>query len=223
MLRGLGWHTGWWRDPITNQDNGLREWAVKKDAAQLAEIIRVLTAEAVQIRSGVACLWHDELTLEHVRQATDLQVVEIKANSVKKQFNNGGERVIKKYVWPDDPWACAEPADVERIYGEKYRIANLLRPESVLEIGVRAGYTAAMFLLAGARRYIGLDATDTWGGTPGAVDFARQMLPTHFPDDRIEITTSTRRRSTRWLSTGQWRWYTLMVITLSSAASMTWN
>ncbi len=101
--------------------------------------------------------------------------------------------MLKKHVWLDangqltDPWVQAAPQEVEQIYDEKFRIANLLRPRSLLEIGVRAGYTAAMFLEAGARRYIGLDATDTWGGTVGAVDFARQHLPEAFPEAQVEI------------------------------------
>ena len=97
--------------------------------------------------------------------------------------------MIDKYLWPDDPWACAEPELVQCIYTEKLRIAELVQAKSVLEIGVRAGYFAAMFLSAGANVYTGLDATDTWGGTPGAVDFARESLPRHFPSSSITIHT----------------------------------
>ena len=78
-------------------------------------------------------------------------------------------------------------SDVPLSHRESLRIAQLLRPVSVLEIGVRAGYTAAMFLASGCMKYVGLDATDSWGGTPGAVDWAKLMLPTNFPTASVKI------------------------------------
>ena len=95
---------------------------------------------------------------------------------------------ITKYVWDDDPWWHAEPLVVKRIYREKWRVADFTRPDSAPEIGVRAGYTAAVFLDAGCERYIGLDASvPLWGGTDGAVAYAKGMLPREFPDAQVEI------------------------------------
>lgn len=106
---------------------------------------------------------------------------------------------ISPYLRPDDPWLVGESAaDVRRIYREKHDLAALLRPRRVLEIGVRAGYSAAAFL-AGcpAATYLGLDADDTTehGGWPGAAAQAREMLGRHFPGRasvRVVNTTGLR-------------------------------
>lgn len=80
-LRQRGWHTGNWRDPVTDLDNGLREWALDKDPAKLARVIDTLAAEAEP--RGVACLWHPDLTAELVSVATKRTVVEVTAASVE--------------------------------------------------------------------------------------------------------------------------------------------
>ncbi len=90
-LRGLNWHFGNWRDPVTDLDNGLREWAVDKHPDRLQEIIRVLSQEAQDRQNGVTCLLHPELTLDLVKAATKLNVVEITAessNDAIKQLHN---------------------------------------------------------------------------------------------------------------------------------------
>lgn len=69
-LRARGWHTGNWRDPITDLDNGLRAWAVDRDADKLREVAAVLLKEAKAIPDGVACLWHPDLSVELVKAAT---------------------------------------------------------------------------------------------------------------------------------------------------------
>ena len=47
---------------------------------------------------------------------------------------------ITPFLQPGDPWLASEdPELVRRIYREKYHIAAMLRPRSLLEIGVRTG------------------------------------------------------------------------------------
>ena len=99
---------------------------------------------------------------------------------------------ITPFLQPDDPWFRYEdPATVRRIYEEKYHIASLIKPRSILEIGVRAGYSAAAFLSAAPAdcTYLGLDA-DQWhtqhGGWHGAPARAAMMLAHHFPG-RAEV------------------------------------
>lgn len=95
---------------------------------------------------------------------------------------------IDRFLWTDDSWAKSCRDDVQRIYREKFAILSLLRPFSVCEIGVRAGYFAACALSASASVYFGYDATDEWGGAQGAVEFAEVSLPEMFPEARIKMT-----------------------------------
>ena len=99
---------------------------------------------------------------------------------------------ITPFLQPDDPWFRHEdPATVRRIYEEKYCIASLIKPRSILEIGVRAGYSAAAFLSAAPSdcTYLGLDAdkyVDQHGGWHGAPARAAMMLAQHFPG-QVEV------------------------------------
>jgi predicted O-methyltransferase YrrM len=95
---------------------------------------------------------------------------------------------IYKYVHPDDFFPNADPKFSE-IYQSKYHIAGLLRPKSILEIGVRAGYSAAAFLSACPdATYTGLDADITaHGGVVGYMYFAEEMLKKNFPNNKITI------------------------------------
>ncbi len=83
QLRSLGWHTGNWRDPITDVDNGLRAWWESRDDDQLAQVVKTLASEAESIKGGVACVWHPEATPEVVESVTDLTVVAITADSAE--------------------------------------------------------------------------------------------------------------------------------------------
>ncbi len=94
---------------------------------------------------------------------------------------------ISPFLQPDDPWLKHEdPATVRLIYEEKYHIASLIKPRSILEIGVRAGYSAAAFLSAAPSdcTYLGLDADQShtqhgaWHGAPART---AMMLNDHFP------------------------------------------
>lgn len=82
----------------------------------------------------------------------------------------------------DPPYPSAYPAEWAELrdrYLMLYAIAAMKRPASIVEIGVRAGYSA-FALMAGARTtpsYYGIDADDgTWGGKIGMVNRARELL-----------------------------------------------
>jgi SAM-dependent methyltransferase len=61
-------------------------------------------------------------------------------------------------------------------YRMKWAIASVLQPKSILEIGVRYGYSAVAFLNASpSARYLGIDLDVTaFGGSVGAINWARQ-------------------------------------------------
>ena len=63
-------------------------------------------------------------------------------------------------------------------YRTKWAIARVLQPQTILEIGVRFGYSALAFLDAvPSARYLGIDNdSDTFGGHRGAVEVARSKL-----------------------------------------------
>ena len=91
---------------------------------------------------------------------------------------------VRPYLHPEDPWPCAEGvAAAAEIYDGKNRVAALLRPRRILEIGVRAVDSAAAFLAAVPDAiYVGLDADNgAWGGWPPATAYAREKLPIWFP------------------------------------------
>jgi glycosyltransferase involved in cell wall biosynthesis len=103
---------------------------------------------------------------------------------------------IAPFLQPDDPWLVTEePALVRRLYAEKYDVAAMLRPQSIVEIGVRAGYSAAAFLSAvPGCTYLGLDLDQAmYGGWPGALDRARIMLRELF-GDRAEVSARDTRQ-----------------------------
>lgn len=64
-------------------------------------------------------------------------------------------------------------------YRMKGAIAQALQPKTILEIGVRYGYSGAAFLHGcPAAHYTGIDLdADSFGGTKGAIDWARRILP----------------------------------------------
>ena len=62
-------------------------------------------------------------------------------------------------------------------YQTKWAIVRVLQPKTILEVGVRFGYSALAFLKACPRaRYLGIDLdVDRFGGCRGAIGWARQM------------------------------------------------
>ena len=82
-LRLRGWHTGHWRDPVTDLDNGLRRLLGEPDRVdRLHALIELLAAEAESIPGGIPVVWHPEIDRELVAAATSRQVVEIRAAGV---------------------------------------------------------------------------------------------------------------------------------------------
>jgi SAM-dependent methyltransferase len=69
-------------------------------------------------------------------------------------------------------------ADWVPYYRMKWAIASVLQPQSILEIGVRYGYSARAFLEAVPQaRFVGIDLdSDRFGGVKGAIDWARSSL-----------------------------------------------
>ena len=63
-------------------------------------------------------------------------------------------------------------------YNMKYHLCKSLEPKSILEIGVRYGYSAMAFLSASPdASYTGIDNDSTVsGGVPGAIEYARYAL-----------------------------------------------
>jgi len=77
-------------------------------------------------------------------------------------------------------------------YRDKYAICRMIAPRSILEIGVRFGYSAMAFLSACPRAsYVGLDNdSGTFGGEHGALDWARKQLAPY--DARVELVDTQR-------------------------------
>lgn len=88
---------------------------------------------------------------------------------------------ITPFLAKNDPWPKSEPTNlVQKLYEEKYLIAAMLQPKSILEIGVRAGYSACAFLSACPNaNYIGLDyweKEDQYGGWDESKIHAEKVL-----------------------------------------------
>lgn len=85
---------------------------------------------------------------------------------------------FRKTAFSQDPLAHLFPQWVD-YYRMKAAIAEALQPKTILEIGVRFGYSAAAFLHgAPGARYIGIDSdSPSFGGSVGALDWARATLP----------------------------------------------
>jgi SAM-dependent methyltransferase len=82
---------------------------------------------------------------------------------------------FRKTAYPDDPLRHLF-AEWHSYYRMKWAIASVLQPNSILEIGVRYGYSALAFLNASpSARYLGIDLdVPTFGGCVGAIDWARR-------------------------------------------------
>jgi 2-polyprenyl-3-methyl-5-hydroxy-6-metoxy-1,4-benzoquinol methylase len=83
---------------------------------------------------------------------------------------------FRDYACPDDPLTYRFDEWVSH-YKMKWAISHLVKPKSILEIGVRFGYAAVAFLHGNpAARYVGLDLdTDSYGGSKGAINWAKKI------------------------------------------------
>lgn len=83
---------------------------------------------------------------------------------------------FRKYANPDDQLSYLFE-DWVTYYRMKHAICKTINPSSILEIGVRYGYSAITFLHAAPNaRYLGIDNdTSTFGGSAGAIQWAREI------------------------------------------------
>ena len=83
---------------------------------------------------------------------------------------------FRQTACPDDPLKHLFDECVG-YYKMKWAISHLLKPVSILEIGVRFGYSAAAFLHGHPEaRYVGIDLdTDSYGRTKGAINWAKKI------------------------------------------------
>jgi 2-polyprenyl-3-methyl-5-hydroxy-6-metoxy-1,4-benzoquinol methylase/predicted O-methyltransferase YrrM len=98
---------------------------------------------------------------------------------------------FRKSANPSDPLAHLFDEWVD-YYKLKWAIANVLKPTSILEIGVRFGYSAQAFLHGNPdARYIGIDLdTNSYGGVKGAINWAKETTQS-FDADFIIADTQT--------------------------------
>jgi hypothetical protein len=87
-LRERGWHSGYWRDEITGEDNGVRRLFASTQnpvarSVGLQKVVRVLHDEVQKIAGGVVTLWHPEISPEMLN-AEDIQAAEIHAQSAEE-------------------------------------------------------------------------------------------------------------------------------------------
>jgi hypothetical protein len=87
-LRPFGWHNGYWRDPATGLDNGLSKLCQESQnrevrVRELAANIKAIQNDAESIYQGVAIVWHPEIDVEMVREATHAKVIQITAKNIR--------------------------------------------------------------------------------------------------------------------------------------------
>ena len=92
-------------------------------------------------------------------------------------------------LYPDDvyPWNFRTQAFYEE-YRQKYAIAKLVRPKTILEIGVRFGYSAHSFLMAAPHAdYTGIDFDEPSYGPYKGVPrkWATERLMSLYPNNKI--------------------------------------
>lgn len=118
------------------------------------------------------------------------------------QVYHASDYDFRRIANPADPMAYRFPAWVN-YYRLKWAIAQVLQPQTILEIGVRYGYAAHAFLSAMPQsHYTGIDLDcELAGGVPGAINWARDILQSfnaelvvadsqameQFPGDRYDL------------------------------------
>ncbi len=83
---------------------------------------------------------------------------------------------FRKFAFPSDELSYLFPEWVP-YYRMKYAICKAINPHSILEMGVRYGYSAITFLTASQNAtYLGIDNdTDSFGGSRGAIEWAKKI------------------------------------------------
>jgi SAM-dependent methyltransferase len=101
---------------------------------------------------------------------------------------------FRKTAHPEDPLRHLFPEWVS-YYRMKWAIAGVLQPKSILEIGVRFGYSALAFLNAcPTARYVGIDTdSPTFGGSVGAINWARQACRQYQAEFVVADSTKMKR------------------------------
>jgi 2-polyprenyl-3-methyl-5-hydroxy-6-metoxy-1,4-benzoquinol methylase len=101
---------------------------------------------------------------------------------------------FRETAYPEDPLRYLFP-DWVPYYRMKWATARVLRPESILEIGVRFGYSALAFLNAAhSARYVGIDLDlPTFGGSVGAINWARKACSQYRAEFVIADSTKMER------------------------------
>jgi predicted O-methyltransferase YrrM len=101
---------------------------------------------------------------------------------------------FRETAHPEDPLKHLFP-DWVSYYRTKWAIAKVLQPKSILEVGVRFGYSALAFLNASpSARYVGIDIdTSTFGGSVGAINWARKTCSQYNAEFLVADSTAMER------------------------------
>jgi hypothetical protein len=115
-------------------------------------------------------------------------IIDLKTVDLSDYYSGWDWDLLKSFWIKDDPY---QP-ESELYYKTKFAIANMLKPKSISEIGVRAGYSAASFLMANTTiKYRGYDLNQgTWGGEIDFTKNAEVVLDKYLVDWSISILNS---------------------------------
>ncbi|KAM3103177.1 methyltransferase domain-containing protein [Phormidesmis sp. 146-12] len=113
--------------------------------------------------------------------------------SIIQQFKHS-QYDFRETANPDDPLIDLFDDWVD-YYRLKWAIAHTLKPTSILEIGVRFGYSAAAFLKGSPdAHYVGIDIdSDQFGGVKGAINWAKEITRSFKADFLIEDTQTMQQ------------------------------
>jgi len=100
---------------------------------------------------------------------------------------------FRKHTPNNDPLEYLFPEWV-KYYQLKYAISQAIQPKSILETGVRFGYSAITFLEASPdASYVGIDIdSESYGGVKGAINWAKKIMQEYKTEFIIEDTTKMK-------------------------------
>lgn len=97
---------------------------------------------------------------------------------------------FSKYAYESDPMEYLFES-WKPYYNTKYHLCKSLAPKSILEIGVRYGYSAVAFLNAAPKAaYVGIDNDSA---NPGALEYARELLSAYNVEIILADTQSLKK------------------------------